>query len=338
MEELSERREEKVEMECDTLEASPESLSRTEKSVPDTDTLEQATQTAGVNTSLDKNQSPSVIVENPSPSRTKVKRKARSTRRKLNAMINNTSLHFSDSDSEGELTAIKSHVRVSSHPSDAQQGPVISVIPDDVGAENGLDKISNLLSPDVETSRRNSFADNLTDVDEIYASETEAEQKEIQTLKVAESPCQGDTDLEDFEGEDEVQAMIYVEPRSDIFCDYSGETIMTKEGDGPFSVEIRNKMYREEIPQNKLCSTTPDIVVVTNTDTDEEDMDVSDEEDLQEACYSQKEILEDLDVLTASQIIMRNINKMDNMLTVKDISEDGASDCHTDVEDVDQIE
>ena len=97
-------------------------------------------------------------------------------------------------------------------------------------------------------------------------------------------------------------------------------------------------MYRDEIPRNKLCSTTPDIVVVTNVDTDEEDMDVSDEEDLQEACYSQKEILEDLDVLTASQIIMRNINKVENMLTVKDISEDGASDCHTDVEDVDQIE
>ena len=233
MEELSERREEKVETGCNTLEANQESLSFTEKSMPGTDTLEQVTQQqAEVDTSLDKNQSPSVIVENPSPSRTKVKRKARSTRRKLNAMINNTSLHFSDSDSEGELTAINSHVRVSSHSSDARQGPVISVIPDDAEAENGLDKISNLLSPEVEASRRNSFADNLTDVDEIYASETEAEQKEKQTLKVAESPCQGDTDLEDFEGEDEVQTMIYVEPRSDIFCDYSGETITTKEGDG----------------------------------------------------------------------------------------------------------
>ncbi|KAK9298577.1 hypothetical protein QLX08_008163 [Tetragonisca angustula] len=292
-------------------------------------------------------ESSQVVDENSSPSRsrecvtgTKVKRKLRSTRRKLNAMItNNTSLHFSDTDSEGELTSIQScPIRPLSHTANEQQGPIISVTCDDVEVKG-----SDLLSPtdDKESSLRSNFVENLTDVDEIYPSDPETEQKENQNqnLKVAKSLCcQGDTDLEDLEGEDdEVDSTIYVKPRSDIFCDYSGETITTKEGDGPFSVEVRNKLYREEEPRNEcLCNGRPDIVVMSNTD--EEEMDVSEEEDAQEACCSQKELLEDLDVLVASQVIMKNVNKMENMLTVRDISDDGASDCHTDVEEVDPNE
>ncbi|KAK1135296.1 hypothetical protein K0M31_008063 [Melipona bicolor] len=285
-----------------------------------------------------------IVDENSCPSRSKecvtgikVKRKLRSTRRKLNAMINNTSLHFSDTDSEGELTSIQScPIRPLSHTANEQQGPIISVTYDDVEVKG-----SDLLSPtdDKEPSLRSNFVENLTDVDEIYPSDPETEQKENQNnLKVAKSLCcQGDTDLEDLEGEDEVDSTIYVKPtRSDIFCDYSGETITTKEGDGPFSIEVRNKLYREEEPRNELFNGKPDIVVMSNTD--EEEMDVSEEEDEQEACCSQKELLEDLDVLVASQVIMKNINKMENMLTVRDISDDGTSDCHTDVEEVDPNE
>ncbi|KOX74950.1 hypothetical protein WN51_12634 [Melipona quadrifasciata] len=284
-----------------------------------------------------------IVDENSSPSRSKecvtgikVKRKLRSTRRKLNAMINNTSLHFSDTDSEGELTSIQScPIRPLSHTANEQQGPIISVTYDDVEVKG-----SDLLSPtdDKEPSLRSNFVENLTDVDEIYPSDPETEQKENQNnLKVAKSLCcQGDTDLEDLEGEDEVDSTIYVKPRSDIFCDYSGETITTKEGDGPFSIEVRNKLYREEQPRNELFNGKPDIVIMSNTD--EEEMDVSEEEDGQEACCSQKELLEDFDVLVASQVIMKNINKMENMLTVRDISDDGTSDCHTDVEEVDPNE
>lgn len=263
----------------------------------------------------------------------KVKRKLRSTRRKLNAMINNTSLHFSDTDSEGELTSINSQIRSLSYTADEQQGPIISITSDDVEAEG-----SKLLSPDDKgSSQLHNFIENLTDVDEIYPSEPENERKEDRNnLKVGKTPCQGDTDLEDFEGEDEVHSTIYVKPRCDIFCDYSGETITTKEGDGPFSVEVRNKMYREEERRNGLGSSMPDIVVMSNTD--EEDMDISEEEDMQEACCSHKELLEDLDVLAASQVIMRNINKMENTLTVKDIGDDAISDCHTDIEEVDTNE
>ena len=289
-------------------------------------------------------ESSQIVDENSSPSRsrecvagTKVKRKLRSTRRKLNAMINNTSLHFSDTDSEGELTSIQScPIRPLNHAAnDERQGPIISVTCDDVEVKG-----TDLLSPtdDKEPSLRSNFVENLTDVDEIYPSDPETEQKESQSnnLKVAKS--QGDaTDLEDFEGEDEVDSMIYVKPRSDIFCDYSGETITTKEGDGPFSVEVRNKLYREEEPRNELCNGTPDIVVVASN-TDEEEMDVSEEEDAQEACCSQRELLEDLDVLVASQVVMKNINKMENMLTVRDVSDDGTGDCHTDVEEVDPNE
>lgn len=337
MEELSEQPEQKEELESNTLETKDEITSCTEKSVPNVDSLEQSNQ-AKSDTSLEKNQVPPIVVESSSPMKTKesvagtkVKRKARSTRRKLNAMVSNASLHFSDTDSEGELTTISSQVRVLCNVTEVQAGPIISVTSDDIEAENSVNEPWNLMSPDgMEASQRNSFIDNLTDVDEIYASETENEQKEFHHLETAETHCQGETDLEDFEGDDEIQTMIDVEPRADIFCDYSGETIMTKEGDGPFSVEVRNKMYLEETRPDE--NPTPDIMVLPTTD--EEDMAVSDEEDVEEAGYNQKDLPEDLDVLAASQIIMKNMNKMENMLSVKDFNDDASSDCHTDVEDV----
>ncbi|XP_017796943.1 PREDICTED: uncharacterized protein LOC108578173 [Habropoda laboriosa] len=341
MEELSDKQEEKVEMESSTLESINENGLSTEKPVDDENSSEQTNEqpeseecpvkTAECKQVFDESASPSNAKE--TVTGTKVKRKLRSTRRKLNSMINNTSLHFSDTDSEGELTTINSQVRTLNHTADDQQWPIICVTSDDTEAKG-----SNILSPDDDkgSPQRGNFVECLTDVDEIYPSEPETEQIENQNcLKVAENPCHGETDLEDFEGDDEVHWMIYVKPRSDIFCDYSGETVMTKEGDGPFSVEVRNKMYRDDSPLNRSCGTTPDIVVMSNTD--EEDMDISDEEDVEEACCSHKELLEDLEVLAASHVVMKNMNKMENMLVVKD-NDDAISDCHTDVEDVDPNE
>lgn len=269
---------------------------------------------------------------------TKVKRK---TRRKLNAMVSNASLYFSDTDSEGELTTITPAGRISRHLSDVpHQAPMISVTAeekDDEDTQPG-DKDDALDDNCKDTLQCNNFVESLTDVDEIYASETENEIREnsASSLNVAENCCTGETDLEDFEADEEVQATIFVKPRSDIFCEYSGETITTKEGDGPFSVEVRNRIYLEEAPRRQAHSNTPEITVLINTD--EEDMTISDEELMEEACFNQKEVFEDLDVITASQIVMKNVNKTDNLLNVKEASDEAISDCHTDVEDVEQVE
>lgn len=268
---------------------------------------------------------------------TKVKRKARSTRRKLNAMVSNASLHFSDTDSEGELATITPQIRLSRHLSEVQQGPSISITTEESEDKGKLAKDSIPEADSKETLQCNNYVDNLTDVDEIYASETENEMRESPSnLQIAEAGCPAETEIEDIDGDEEVQATIYVKPRSDIFYEYSGETITTKEGDGPFSVEVRNKIYLEEVPRGRSQRNTPEIMVLPNTD--EEDMAVSDEELADEACFNQREVFEDLDVLAASQIVMKNVNKTDNLLTVKDASDDAFSDCHTDVEDVEQIE
>lgn len=334
MEDSSEKQEEKVEMEDNcTLESRNENGLSVEKSVIDIESSNRINEQSEIDQN-EKNttECPQIIEENLNSSKsketgTKTKRKIRSTRRRLNAMINNSSLHFSDTDSEGELTTINSQIK----PLNNTEKPIISVTSEVIENES-----SNYLSlDDKDFVKRNNFIENMTDVDEIYPSELENEEKENQDhLKIVNTPFQTETDLEDLEGEDEVQSPIHLKPRSDIFCDYSGETITTKEGDGPFSVEVRNKIYGEDSPRNETCGATPDIVVMSNTD--EEDMAVSGDEDEQEACCSQKELFEDLDVLVASQVIMKN--KMENLLTVKEISDDGTSDCHTDVEDVDTIE
>lgn len=335
MEDSSEKQEERVEMEDNcTLESRNENGLSVEKSVIDTESSNRIKEQPEVDQNEKNVADPQIIDENLNSSKsketgTKAKRKIRSTRRRLNAMINNSSLHFSDTDSEGELTTINSQIKPLNN---MEQNPIISVTFDVIESES-----SNYLSlDDKDFVKRNSFVENMTDVDEIYPSELENEENENQdNLKIVNTPFQTETDLEDLEGEDEVQSPIYVKPRSDIFSDYSGETITTKEGEGPFSVEVRNKIY-EDSPQNETCGVTPDIVIMSNTD--EEDMVVSGDEEEQEACCSQKELFEDLDVLVASQVIMKNINKMENMLTVKEISDDGISDCHTDVEEVDTIE
>lgn len=297
--------------------------------------------------------------ETPSPLRsrndltpgTKTKRKARSTRRRLNAMMNNSSLHFSDTDSEGELTLINPHARNPSpgkigHKID-RQNPIISVTLD-----AGDDKSSTGNAPHVDnppwqglgnvstgTSRRNSFVENLTDVDEIYTSEPEVDgvckNGSNKGLVVQDNCYQGETDCEDFSNDEgDEPSPIYVAPRSDILCDFSGGTITTKEGDGPFSIEIRNQMSFDCAGADaKEFTDTPDIVIMPTTDS--EDMDASDDEDVPEGACGQREMLEDFDLLAASQIVMKNINKMENSLTVRDVSDNDISDCHTDVEDVD---
>ncbi|XP_076629399.1 uncharacterized protein LOC143345813 [Colletes latitarsis] len=325
-------REEKVETECN-VETENENKSTTDVDPPEIANLKIEENKCQLSNAVTDHSCPSKAKE--TVTGTKVKRKSRSTRRKLNALVSNASLHFSDTDSEGELTTIKPQTR-SSQSLDIQQAPTISVTSDNVEFTNGLNE-NTILSPDKEMLQCNNFLESLTDVDEIYPSETENDQKENETsLKVTENSWPDETDLEDIEGGEEVQTMIYVKPRSDVFCEYGGETIITKESDGPFSVEIRNKMYVEEVRQSDSCSNAPDIVVMSNTD--EEDMAISDEEDAQEVCCSQKEILEDLDVLVASQIVMRHINKPENMLIVRDTSDDAISDCHTDTEEVDQNE
>ena len=269
---------------------------------------------------------------------TKSKRKARSTRRRLNAMMNNSSLHFSDTDSEGELSIIHAVTR---NPGSirANQVPVILPQPAVSVMVDGIEwhESENMHQENfyLTKERRNSFVDNLTDVDEIYTSEPEGQEvkkSERYSLSVAFNGYQGETDLEDLSNDEgEEHTPIYVEPRSDILTEFNGETITTKEGDGPFSIEVRNQMIKPTTPE--VHSETPDIVVMPTTDS--EDMDASDEDDTVDGACGPREDLEDMDVLGASQIVMTNVNKMENLLNVaKDISDDGISDNHTDVEDL----
>ncbi|XP_047369747.1 uncharacterized protein LOC124957100 [Vespa velutina] len=267
----------------------------------------------------------------------KQKRKSRSTRRRLNAMINNTSLHFSDTDSEGELVIMEAYARTSSPAK--SRGPIISVTMEDI--KDGYDIMEDMnprcltisSTPEINISRRGSFAENLTDVDEIYTSEPENEQKleGRKSLTLTGVTYQGETDVEDISN-DEDEPIIYVTPRLDILCEFGGETITTKEGDGPFSVEIRSRMSKE-IEDTEVRNSS-ETVIMPNTDS--EDMEISDEDDLQVASCSHRDLFEDFDVLAGSQIVMTNVNKMDNTLAVQDIQEDvNIGDCYTDVEDVD---
>ncbi|CAB0037218.1 unnamed protein product [Trichogramma brassicae] len=269
---------------------------------------------------------------------TRQRRKARSTRRRLNAMINNTSLHFSDTDSEGELAvsrAIAPNGVTNKVVSGASGGPasllqpVISVTLDGSG--------------DSSSSRRGSFIENLTDVDEIYPSDSEADgarRSRRASLAVNNGGVvQGETDLEDISNDDEdgvADAPIYVKPRNDILVDFNGETITTKEGDGPFSVEIRNQMSIDDPRQDPdaaaaAAANAPDITVVPTTDS--EDMEASDDDDdLQGACGLP--IYEDLDILAASQIVMSSKKEQSQQLLTVAEPDDGASEGHTDVEDI----
>lgn len=261
----------------------------------------------------------------------KVKRKSRSARRRLNAMMSNASLHFSDTDSEGELAMMTNKIGKLNPAQASQENPLISVTDAEV-AESKAKINYNLdyLIADGEArsrSRRSSFAENLTDVDELYSDEVD-EKETSSNLNVADNGYQGETDLEDMEGDEDIQPTIYVAPRSDILTEFGGEMITTKEGDGPFSVEVRNRLSREEVSIDKAnTEIAPDM-----PDTDSEDMDGSeDETKLDEAAAYH--VYENLDILAASQIVMTN--KMENTLHVPDTVDETISDCHTDIEDVD---
>ncbi|XP_020290971.1 uncharacterized protein LOC109858285 [Pseudomyrmex gracilis] len=266
---------------------------------------------------------------------TKVKRKSRSARRRLNAMMSNASLHFSDTDSEGELTMITnkigklSPVKISL--ASNQCSPMISVTgAEDVDRAAQTNENVNYLIVDGEMrsrSRRSSFAENLTDVDEIYSDEDKDARDKLNVT--ADNGYQGDTDLEDIEADEDVHPTIYVTPRSDILTEFGGEMITTKEGDGPFSVEVRNRLSRQMVSIDKEDATNmPEM-----PNTDSEDMEASDEEDKLDEAASSSHLYEAFDIVAASQIVM--INKMENTLYVPDTVEDPISDCHTDIEDVD---
>uniref|UniRef100_A0ABD2XKT2 Uncharacterized protein n=1 Tax=Trichogramma kaykai TaxID=54128 RepID=A0ABD2XKT2_9HYME len=271
---------------------------------------------------------------------TRQRRKARSTRRRLNAMINNTSLHFSDTDSEGELAVPRAIApnglinkvvggAIAGGPASLLQ-PVISVTLDGSG--------------DSSSSRRGSFIENLTDVDEIYPSDSEADGVRNRSRRASLAVntggvVQGETDLEDISNDDEdgvADAPIYVKPRNDILVDFNGETITTKEGDGPFSVEIRNQMSIDDPRQDPdaaaaAAANAPDITVVPTTDS--EDMEASDDDDdLQGACGLPT--YEDLDILAASQIVVSSKKEQPQQLLTVAEPDDGASEGHTDVEDI----
>lgn len=275
---------------------------------------------------------------------TKIKRKSRSARRRLHAMMSNASFHFSDTDSEGELTLITNKVG-KLNPTQTSQidsqcsRPLISVTGAE-GTEPSETKIKDNLDyliADGETrsrSRRGSFAENLTDVDEIYSDEkeTEADEKTIRSnLNVIDNDYQGETDLEDMEGDEDIEPTIYVALRSDILNEFGGEMITTKEGDGPFSVEVRNRLSREQVSVDKGdAEGVPDM-----PNTDSEDMEASEDEAKLDEAAACSHIYDDMyeDILAASQIVMTN--KMENTLHVPDTVDDVVSDCHTDVEDVD---
>jgi len=259
---------------------------------------------------------------------TKVKRKSRSARRRLNAMMSNASLHFSDTDSEGELTMITNKIGKLSPVRTSQANPLISVtnaeiVEPEIKVNDNLD----YLIADGEArsrSSRSSFAENLTDVDEIYSDD---EKDTSNNLKVVDNSCQGETDIEDMEGDEDIQGpTIYVTPRSDILTEFGSEMITTKEGDGPFSVEVRNRLSREEISIDKENEIIPDM-----PNTDSEDMEGSeDETKLDEAAAY---VYDNFDFLAASKIVMTN--KMENTLYVPDAVDEAISDYHTDIEDVD---
>lgn len=255
-------------------------------------------------------------------------------------MMSNASFHFSDTDSEDELMMITGKIDRLNFAMQADNlcSPLISVtVADSNDLEPKVELKDNLdyLLADGEArsqSRRSSIAEALTDVDEIYSDPENEEKGKDETTKgnlnVTDNGYQGETDLEDLEADENVQETIYIAPRSDILTNLCGEMIITKEGDEPFSEEVRNRLSSEQISINREDNeNVPDM-----PDTDSDDVDLSeDETKLNETAYCH--IYNDLELLANSQIVMTN--KMENTLHVPDMSEEAISDCHTDVEDVD---
>lgn len=273
----------------------------------------------------------------------KPKRKSRASRRRLHAMMSNVSLHFSDTDSEGELSMVPAPLRSLSpaakrtNSNNIPQPPMISVTIENADGEIADSHWDGF--GEIETNtRRSSFAENLTDVDEIYVSESDVIKPQMQGgLKVAENTDQGETDMEDLsndEGEDgEDSTPVYMNSGVDILREFGGGTITTKEGDGPFSVEVRQQMSFDESDDVKDLARNK-IVFPEGPATDSEEYEVSDEDDEIEGACGQRNMMEDFDFLAPSEISMKNVSKMTNSLTVPDLTDDCISDCHTDVEDL----
>lgn len=302
----------------------------------------------------------------------KPKRKSRSTRRRLNALTNNASLHFSDTDSEGELVLINPRADNVMTMAEAvgrrgdMPNPTISVTTDEIDGTLGNSEavdIDKLKASTPNRSRRQSYAENLTDCDEIYSSDPEVpddspdgttrnRKASLMITKDARYPAiyLRETDCEDFtndedDGDDDGSGKpIYVPMRNDIFADFNGETITTKEGNGPFSIEVRNQLSFDEGaagPIDDEPANAMHLPSIVPTSTDSEDMDASDEENTTDGARREfDEIFQDLDVAGTSQIIVKNSNKtnetMHQLLSVSEAAlDDGTTDGHTDVEDID---
>ncbi|XP_074108588.1 uncharacterized protein LOC141533554 [Cotesia typhae] len=279
-----------------------------------------------------------------SPSRGAKPKKKPKSRRRLNALMSNVSIHFSDTDSEGELTMMSSQIRSLSplkqrRLPNAPAPPIISVTLENADSEpqdlqwDGLGEFPNV-------DRRNSFAENLTDVDEIYMGsdqESSCKKAEKKGLTVMENACQGETDLEDVSNDedDPVEPPILLPRALDILREFGGGTITTKEGDGPFSIEVRKQMSVDEeyFEDDNGGYRKIDDLSLLHGGTDSEDIDASDEEEEIDGACGQKDEIEDFDLLAGSQVIVKNVNKMEDLLSVRDPGDDGASDGLTDVED-----
>lgn len=268
----------------------------------------------------------------------KPKRKSRAARRRLHAMMSNVSLHFSDTDSEDELSMIKTKARNQSPSPRILTGdlapPVIEVTLETAEMEPGDSHWSGMGGGTPNSERRSSFGEVLTDVDEIdFGDDQDNGKADVECLIVPDKNDQGETDVEDMSNDEgEEEPIIITGPAIDILREFGGGTITTKEGDGPFSVEVRNQMSfddGDDFRERKF-----DIgKLPQGPDTDSDDVEVSDEEPEPEGACGHN--LMDFDLLAASQIFMKNTNKMENSLTVPDLYEDGISDSHTDIEDID---
>lgn len=301
-----------------------------------------------INCNFGSNQSTSVqnpqessLLTSDNSSGAKPKRKSRSNRRRLHAMMSNVSLHFSDTDSEGELTQINTQrttTKVPKIPLNIPQAPTISVTLENSETEP-VDLHWDGFGGIPKSESRNSFAENLTDVDEIYGSDEEHEQRNNKSLMVMNNAHQGETDVEDMsndeEDDDELAPPIYVKPALDILREFGGGTITTKEGDGPFSVELRNQMSFDEGDDDRTVQVGLNDSLQIHGGTDSEDIDASDDEDELQGAWGQKDVMDDFDLLATSQVVMKNVNKMENSLNLLDIGDEGICDGHTDIEDVD---
>lgn len=266
----------------------------------------------------------------------RLKRKARSTRRRLNAMVNNASLHFSDTDSEGELNSsrvVSVNGKVSPTNKKTTTRPKIFVTNDVDSNDLG----SCQRSPNL-AQHRGSIADNLTDVDELCSDPDANEVKYDNNLIIGgAAKCKKtngliyDTDCEDLAIDDDNQqiyAPIVMKEELNLLKELSGESVSTKEGDGPYSMEVKKKMiFGQELEakafKGKLGAHAEDC-----PDTENEDMIGSDDEN--NVYYTE---LPNLEVFANSETSLGGSNNVDCLSVSRPDLED-MSEGLTDVEDL----